>query len=146
MNNSILNGAPKVPSVFISRKFILAFFSSISLSISEVEAQKLFEKAERGEVLNLEFTKETLDKMLEKFKKETTQDVKFKITVNGIDVELKDLNIENFKYQAGDFSLTIPGAKTSLPEECKVVLDFKMGVAANDNHIDVINLKCRFKF
>jgi hypothetical protein len=142
MSSPIFDGAPKVPSVFISPRFFLALFLFLNLSISEAEAQEISNKVANGESLNLNITQAELDKIVEQFKTDSENVGKIKINIDGNVLELKDLNIQTLKSTTGNFTFTIPGNKFKIPKECNVVVDFMIGSAANDNHLNDTSIRC----
>ncbi len=154
MTNSIFDRAPKAPSVFISPRFFSILFLSLNLHISEVEAEEFSKKFVNGEDFNFNFSsdlnidtkkmQDSLDRLIKRSSQE--QLGKIKIKIGDIDIEIKDLNISSFKTSNTNLTLTLPTTSMYMPKECSVFLDFRVGAAANDNHIDTGRLKCRFRF
>lgn len=138
MNNSILNRAPKVPSIFISPRFFLALFLCLNLNISKITAQNLFKKLAKGESLNLEISKEEFEK-LELFVA-TSKDGKLVFNVDGIEIELKSFE----KFNTGSFQFTIPGDKFKINENCNLKID--LNVIAGTANVDSGIINCKFRF
>jgi hypothetical protein len=150
MNHSILSRAPKVPSIFISPRFLITIFFVIGLNISAATADDLSKKIAQKKSINpkdLDIGINISEAEFKRLEEHISEKInsKGKIFLNLSNGSILELEAIGPKLESGTFNFRLNGENFNMPN-CKLNFNFTVGKAANDNQINNTNLRCNFKF